>query len=89
MSKDHWPEYYDGKHGRYVGKQARKFQTWSIAGFLVAKMMLEDHSRLCMISLEASREKIHFVDVSVPLSFYFSYLSVRFFISTVVRILRF
>ncbi|KAH9693350.1 hypothetical protein KPL70_016652 [Citrus sinensis] len=46
MSKDHWPEYYDGKHGRYVGKQACEFQTWSIAGFLVAKIMLEDHSLL-------------------------------------------
>lgn len=89
MSKDHWPEYYDGKHGRYVGKQACEFQTWSIAGFLVAKIMLEDHSLLGMISLEASSEKIHFVDVLIPLSFYFSYLCVRFFISTVVRILRF
>lgn len=89
MSKDHWPEYFDGKHGHYVGKQARKFQNWSIAGFLVAKMMLEDHSHLGMISLEASSEKIHFVDVLIPLSFHFSYLSVRFFISTVLRILRF
>eukprot|EP00249_Psilotum_nudum_P021109 c27974_g1_i1 orf=347-1960(+) len=24
LSKDHWPEYYDGKLGRYIGKQARK-----------------------------------------------------------------
>nr|CAD1836855.1 unnamed protein product [Ananas comosus var. bracteatus] len=42
LLKDGWPEYYDGKLGRYIGKQARKFQTWSIAGYLVAKMMLED-----------------------------------------------
>ncbi|KAJ8900539.1 hypothetical protein K2173_025316 [Erythroxylum novogranatense] len=39
LSKDGWPEYYDGKTGRYVGKQARKYQTWSISGYLVAKMM--------------------------------------------------
>eukprot|EP00250_Pteridium_aquilinum_P032811 c4697_g1_i1 orf=473-2161(-) len=51
LSKDQWPEYYDGKLGRFVGKQARKFQTWSIAGYLVAKMMLEDPSLLGMISL--------------------------------------
>lgn len=48
---DQWPEYYDGKLGRYIGKQARKNQTWSITGYLVAKMMLEDPSHLDMISL--------------------------------------
>lgn len=52
LSKDHWPEYYDGTQGRYIGKQARKFQTWSIAGYLVAKMMLEDPSHLGMIAME-------------------------------------
>ncbi|XP_030481374.2 probable alkaline/neutral invertase F [Cannabis sativa] len=56
LSKDQWPEYYDGKAGRYVGKQARKFQTWSIASYLVAKMMLEDPSHLGMISLEEDKQ---------------------------------
>lgn len=56
LSKDHWPEYYDGTTGRYIGKQARKCQTWSIAGYLVAKMMLEDPSHLGMISLEDDRK---------------------------------
>ncbi|KAG6774723.1 hypothetical protein POTOM_022089 [Populus tomentosa] len=56
VSKDRWPEYYDGKLGLYVGKQARKFQTWSIAGYLVAKMMLEDPSPLGMISLEEDKQ---------------------------------
>eukprot|EP00249_Psilotum_nudum_P001784 c14456_g1_i2 orf=346-825(-) len=55
LSKDNWPEYYDGKHGRFVGKQARKFQTWSIAGYLVAKMLLEDPSHLGMIALEEDK----------------------------------
>jgi len=55
LARDGWPEYYDGKLGRYVGKQARKFQTWSIAGYLVAKMMLEDPSHLGMISLEEDK----------------------------------
>ncbi|KAJ4790299.1 Neutral/alkaline invertase [Rhynchospora pubera] len=55
LLKDGFPEYYDGKLGRYVGKQARKFQTWSIAGYLVAKMLLEDPSHLGMISLEEDR----------------------------------
>ncbi|KAH6558960.1 hypothetical protein KP509_1Z036000 [Ceratopteris richardii] len=52
LSKDQWPEYYDGKLGRFVGKQARKLQTWTIAGYLVAKMMLEDPTHLGMIALE-------------------------------------
>ncbi|CAN1748846.1 Probable alkaline/neutral invertase B [Linum perenne] len=55
LGKDHWPEYYDGKLGRFVGKQARKNQTWSIAGYLVAKMMLEDPSHLGMVSLEEDK----------------------------------
>lgn len=25
LSKDGWPEYYDGKTWRYIGKQARKY----------------------------------------------------------------
>ncbi|KAF6161987.1 hypothetical protein GIB67_020043 [Kingdonia uniflora] len=56
LSKEHWPEYYDGKLGRYIGKQARKFQTWSIAGYLVAKMLLEDPSHVGMISLEEDKQ---------------------------------
>ena len=56
LSKDHWPEYYDGKLGRYIGKQARKMQTWSIAGYLVSKMMLEDPSHLGMIALEEDKK---------------------------------
>lgn len=55
LSKDGWPEYYDGKHGRYIGKQARKYQTWSIAGYLVAKMLIEDPSHLGMIALEEDK----------------------------------
>ncbi|XP_022928454.1 probable alkaline/neutral invertase B isoform X1 [Cucurbita moschata] len=56
LLKDSWPEYYDGKLGRYIGKQARKFQTWSIAGYLVAKMMLEDPSHAGMVSLEEDKQ---------------------------------
>ncbi|KAI5061116.1 hypothetical protein GOP47_0023621 [Adiantum capillus-veneris] len=42
LSKDKWPEYYDTRSGRFIGKQARLYQTWSIAGYLVAKMLLEN-----------------------------------------------
>lgn len=56
LLKDNWPEYYDGTHGRYIGKQARKCQTWSIAGYLVARMMLDDPSHLGIIALEEDRQ---------------------------------
>jgi hypothetical protein len=55
LLKDGWPEYYDGKLGKFIGKQARKFQTWSIAGYLMARMMLDDPSMLMMISMEEDR----------------------------------
>lgn len=42
IAVDKWPEYYDTKQARFVGKQARMYQTWSIAGFLVAKLLLEN-----------------------------------------------
>ncbi|CAH8271873.1 unnamed protein product [Arabidopsis lyrata] len=40
ISLDKWPEYYDTKRARFIGKQARLYQTWSIAGYLVAKLLL-------------------------------------------------
>ncbi|KAI7744558.1 hypothetical protein M8C21_020469 [Ambrosia artemisiifolia] len=42
ISKDKWAEYYDTKRGRFIGKQARLFQTWSIAGYIVAKQLLDN-----------------------------------------------
>ncbi|WOL01613.1 neutral/alkaline invertase 3, chloroplastic [Canna indica] len=41
LALDKWPEYYDTKRARFIGKQARLYQTWSIAGFLVAKLLIE------------------------------------------------
>ena len=52
LAKDDFPEYYDGKTGRYIGKQSRKFQPWLVAGYLVAKMLLDDPSNLRVVSLE-------------------------------------
>ncbi|PQQ03703.1 hypothetical protein Pyn_37955 [Prunus yedoensis var. nudiflora] len=55
LSKDGWPEYYDGKAERYIGKQVRKCQTWSISGNLVAKLMIENPANLSLISLEEDK----------------------------------
>ncbi|RZC82258.1 hypothetical protein C5167_045044 [Papaver somniferum] len=42
IARDRWPEYYDTKRARFVGKQACLYQTWSIAGYLVAKLLLKN-----------------------------------------------
>jgi len=62
LAKDDFPEYYDGKTGRYIGKQSRKFQTWSVAVghpasgvglvFVFSSNTIQVHSRsLCPLSL--------------------------------------
>ncbi|CAL9003259.1 unnamed protein product [Prunus brigantina] len=56
LLKDGWPEYYDDKAGRYVRKQERKYQTWSISGYLVAKLMIENPANLSLIPLEEDKK---------------------------------
>lgn len=50
LHQDEWPEYYDGKKGRLIGKQARKYQTWTITGFLLAKELLRNPRFLPLVS---------------------------------------
>jgi hypothetical protein len=52
LYEDQWPEYYDGKNGRLVGKQARKYQTWTMAGFLVAKDLMANPDHLGLFSFD-------------------------------------
>lgn len=47
---DDWPEYYDGKTGRLVGKEARQFQTWTIAGLLAAYELLTHPEKLDILA---------------------------------------
>ncbi|KAI4374061.1 hypothetical protein MLD38_012104 [Melastoma candidum] len=42
LSTDRWPEYYDTRNGKFIGKQSRLFQTWTIAGFLTSKMLVKN-----------------------------------------------
>ncbi|GAA0148211.1 hypothetical protein LIER_07719 [Lithospermum erythrorhizon] len=42
LPADHWPEYYDTRSAKFIGKQSRIYQTWTIAGFLTSKMLLEN-----------------------------------------------
>ena len=50
LKEDQWPEYYDGKYGRLIGKEARKFQTWTVAGLLVAQELTANPAHLQLMS---------------------------------------
>ncbi len=56
LDRDGWPEYYDGRLGRLIGKQARRNQVWSAAGFLVAQQLLEDPGKLDLMVFEGELE---------------------------------
>ncbi|KAF5733692.1 alkaline/neutral invertase CINV1-like [Tripterygium wilfordii] len=59
ISRDKWPEYYDTKKGRFIGKQARLFQTWSIAGYLVSKLLLENPTAAKILITEEDSELVN------------------------------
>ena len=58
LMRDDWPEYYDGKNGRLIGKSSRKFQTWSVAGWLLAKLLRENPQCLDYVCLSEDTEAI-------------------------------
>lgn len=59
ISKDKWPEYYDTRRGKFIGKQSRLFQTWSIAGYLVAKLLLADPNAAKILFTEEDSELVN------------------------------
>ncbi|KAE8684251.1 Alkaline/neutral invertase A [Hibiscus syriacus] len=50
LSIDRWPEYYDTRSGKYIGKQSRLYQTWTIAGFLTCRIMVENPQLASLLS---------------------------------------
>lgn len=52
LHEDGWPEYYEGEDGKIIGRQSRLYQTWSIAGYLVAKYLLENRDNLQLIDFD-------------------------------------
>ncbi|RXI09582.1 hypothetical protein DVH24_032732 [Malus domestica] len=56
LSMDNWPEYYDTKSGRFIGKQSRLHQTWTIAGYLTSKMLLENPDKASLLFWEEDYE---------------------------------
>lgn len=48
VASDGWPEYYDGRYGRLMGRRANIGQVWSAAGFILAQQLLDDPTLLAM-----------------------------------------
>ncbi|KAL4353942.1 hypothetical protein GQ457_06G021730 [Hibiscus cannabinus] len=56
LSIDRWPEYYDTRSGKFIGKQSRFYQTWTIAGFLTSRMMVENPQLASLLFWEEDYE---------------------------------
>ncbi|XP_010914649.2 alkaline/neutral invertase A, mitochondrial [Elaeis guineensis] len=56
LSNDKWPEYYDTRTGRFIGKQARLYQTWTVSGYLTSKMLLENPEMASILTCEEDLE---------------------------------
>lgn len=42
LLSDNWPEYYDGRNGRLIGRRANMQQTWSAAALLVTHGLMHE-----------------------------------------------
>ncbi|GAU19690.1 hypothetical protein TSUD_78150 [Trifolium subterraneum] len=66
ISRDKWPEYYDTKRSRFIGKQSQLFQTWSIAGYLVSKLLLADPSKANILITEEDSDLVNALITANP-----------------------
>lgn len=56
LSMEKWPEYYDAPTGRFIGKQSRLYQTWTVAGFLTSKLLIENPGMASMLTFDEDLE---------------------------------
>jgi len=61
LNEDEWPEYYDGRNGRLVGKASRKYQTWTIAGYLLAREILTHPQHLDLLTFHEDPEMLEWM----------------------------
>ncbi|MFS7994235.1 putative six-hairpin glycosidase superfamily, glycosyl hydrolase family 100 [Helianthus anomalus] len=59
LAQDKWPEYYDTKSGRFIGKQSRLFQTWTIAGYLVSKLLLANPNKAKILMTDEDSDLVN------------------------------
>nr|WP_235355230.1 glycoside hydrolase 100 family protein [Aliterella atlantica] len=58
LIEDRFPEYYDGKQGRLIGKESRIYQTWTIARLLAAKEIMNNPKHIDLFSFEEEIESL-------------------------------
>lgn len=52
LPAEHWPEYYDTRNGKFIGKQSRLYQTWTVSGYLTSKLLLENPEKASLLYWE-------------------------------------
>lgn len=52
LARENWPEYFDGRDGRLVGKEARSWQVWTVAGLLAAQALLAERNHLRLVGFD-------------------------------------
>jgi glycogen debranching enzyme len=57
LPDDGWPEYYDGRTGRLIGRRASFNQVWSASSLILSYKMLEDTSRFSKIFKKSIEEE--------------------------------
>jgi glycogen debranching enzyme len=48
LARHQWPEYYDGRSGRLIGRRANLNQTWSAAAYIFARKLLDKPTLLSL-----------------------------------------
>jgi glycogen debranching enzyme len=54
---DRWPEYYDGRKGRLIGRRANRYQVWSATSFIMSHKVLEQPELPGLFTPESWRQK--------------------------------
>lgn len=57
LMRDGWPEYYDGRFGRLIGRRANFNQTWSATALILSHKFLEEPTTLKRIGWLFDREE--------------------------------
>ncbi len=58
LAAHHWPEYYDGRSGRMIGRQSNYRQTWTAAALILAQQLLDDPSRVSLLTGNRGGEQV-------------------------------
>ncbi len=51
LERDYWPEYYDGRSGRLIGRRANYNQTWTAAALILSHKFLHEPDALDRLGL--------------------------------------